>query len=144
MLHRIFGALIAILSVYALYLAGRALSGGADFTEFMVTLAETRGLSVDRVDFLAHWRVVGVLVAFFAVLGVVAGIAMFLLRPWSWLLVAGIALVSLVLSVAGSIAGYSRYAFERFEKMESLALLAVAAVALYAYRKSKHVHASNA
>ena len=144
MLHRVFGALIAILSVYALYLAGRALLGGADFTEFMVTLAETRGLSVDRTDFLAHWHVVGVLVAFFAVLGVVAGIAMFLLRPWSWLLVAGIALVCLALSVAGSIAGYSRYAFESFEKMQSVALLALAAVALYAYRKSKHVHASNA
>ncbi|SRR6266496_2823327 len=144
MLHRIIGTLIAALSAYAFYLAARALLGGADFTEFIVTLAQTRGLFVDRVDFLAHWRIVGVLVAFFAILGVVAGVAMFLLRPWSWLLVAGIALASLVLSVGGSIAGYSRYAFEGFEKMESLALLAVAAVSLYAYRKSKHVHASNA
>ena len=146
MQHRIIGAVIAACSSYALYVASRGFLSGADFTKLAVTLGQVNGLSVDPVEFLAHWRVTAVLAAALAALGIVAGAAMVLLRPWSWLLVAGIASLCFLLSVGGAMSGYSRYAFESFDSMESLLLVALTAVSLYAYRRWKRTerHASNA
>jgi hypothetical protein len=146
MAHRILGTLIAAVSVCVLYLSAQGLSGGTEFAELIATGASTHGLSVDPIDFLAHWRVVGVLVAAVGLLGLVAGIAMFVLRPWSWLVVFGIASVCLLVSVGGQLAGYSRYAFEAVDPPELLVLLLVALVSIFAYRKWKRVetHASDA
>jgi hypothetical protein len=146
MQHRIIGVAIVALSSYALYLGIRGWFGAADFTDFMVTLAQFNHLAVDRGDFLSHWRVASIVVISVATLGIVAGVAMFLLRPWSWLLLAGIALGSLLLSVGAAISGYPRYGFETFDRVESLLLLLLGLVSLYVFHRWPPVrsHASDA
>lgn len=127
--------LIAGLSAYTIYQSITALLYSAGFATFMADQAAIDGQSIDQADFLLHWRATYATETFLAGVGLVAGIAMVLLKRWSWLLVAGTAIACILLSLLSVAAGYSRYGFEHVGLIQAVGFVLLVAVAIVAYRK---------
>ena len=90
---------------------------------------------IEPADLLFHWRVAYALFAIGAMLALVAGIGMFLIRRWSCLLLMAIALAALAMSMLGRLSGYTHYGFEGGSLRDSSILVVVALLMYLAYRK---------
>src|SRR6266699_3272708 len=99
MQHRIIGVLVIAVGVYSLWVGLSAVVNARQATDVFVDLGSMFGQSIDRTDFLLHWRVAYAVFAIGSALGVVAGVAMLFLKRWSCLLLMGIATAALVTSI---------------------------------------------
>lgn len=146
MTYRIVGGLISAISIFVLYVAIRGLAYGDEATELASMVSLKYGVIIDPTDFMAHWRVGAGFLIILASLGLVAGVALFLLRPWSCLVLLGMTLFIVLGDIGYHLFGYARYGFERFEPVVSIIALLVGVASLYTYRKwtRRTRHASNA
>src|SRR5215510_6600737 len=126
---RIAGAVVIAAAAYSLWLGLQAVLNARELAGPLTELAPALGQSIDAADFLFHWRVTYTLFALGAAMAVVAGVAMFLRKRWSTVLLLVIAVGSLIFSIVGHVTGYTRYGFEG--GLKDLLILTIAAVLLY-------------
>jgi hypothetical protein len=133
--QRISGALVICAALYSLWMGLSAVLNAPESTNNFVDLAALFEQSIDRSDFLLHWRVTYLLVVLGSLLALLAGVAMVLLKRWSCALLAAIFGTALLISVVGRLVGYTHYGFEGGSLRDLLILLVVAIIAYLGYRK---------
>ena len=138
MWHRVTGALIVVGAGVLIFFGLRGLGADMRSATGIADLAKMYAMAIDPSDWLFHWRVTSTLYLLCGVLGLVIGIAMFLHRQWSLLLLALTATSVVLLGIVGTVTGYSRYAFEQAKPIPSIALVVLAAIAFVAYRRFDH------
>lgn len=135
--YRIVGVLTFAISLFVLYIAVRGLTYGTDVAELAATLSRKEDLKIDAANFLLHWRVAGSFLLVLALLGLVAGVTMFFLRPWSCLVLLGMALLVLLWSLGPHLLGYTRYGFEQLDSIEMWIGFVSGVSSLYTYLRWK-------
>jgi hypothetical protein len=138
MWSKIFGGVAAISGVTAVIFAATALLDSSNMSESLAWALNSVGSSLDRGDWLLHWRFSSVFLGVVGLAISIAGVAVTLGRRW------GLSVISAVAAIAGvfpwvlGAVGFARYAFEAPSALETFALLFVALVTAAAYIRQGH------
>ena len=135
MTYRLIGAIIGLASAYFVFIGLRAIAADLQAAEGIAQFAQSYGSTIDPVHWLLHWHIWGAVTAFFALLGLVAGLALFFRKRWSLVLLATASVSAVLFHWLLAATTQLSYPFEKPHFVPALLLVVLALVSASLYRK---------